>query len=619
LILRRDDPRDGASYHGEGIWGLVTGGTAAVVTTLLAFRSGGYFPSEWGLQLGFFAVAALVVLLVADRISFGRRDLALIAGFAGLAIWSLVSIAWSPGPDGPVLAAERDLVYAGAAVALAVALSRERAPWLLGGVGSGIVVVCVYALATRVVVGTIGDPADTITGSRLAAPIGYANALGALAMLGLLLALGFAFHERRDVRAVAGAALVPLTATLYFTLSRGSMIALGVGVLAFLAVEETGHAVGALPTLFVAPAAAGLLAARSPLLDGGLSLDDARSAGHRLAVEIVLLTIAGGICGVLARPLARSLTPITWLAVATAAAAGAAGVVLLGPGDLAHRATERFRALPPITTGNPTRRLLSASASGRSEYWRVAWRMVAREPVLGEGAGSYERWWLQERPVANDARNAHNLYLETLAETGPVGLALLLVALGVPLAGMVRRGPLVAGAIAAYVGWLVHAFLDWDWQIPGVTLTAVACGAALVKLARDHTLETVELTGLRRTLGLVAIVPLLGVALVAHVGNRAADSSETALEAGRLAPAESEARRARTWMPWAAQPWQLLGEAELASHRDAQARISLRRALARDPDSWVAWYDLTAVTRGSARADALTRARRLNPLAPELR
>ena len=59
--------------------------------------------------------------------------------------------------------------------------------------------------------------------------------------------------------------------------------------------------------------------------------------------------------------------------------------------------------------------------------------MVRDEPLLGTGAGSFEAHWFRERSVAFHARDAHNLYLETLAELGPVGLALLLATLALPL------------------------------------------------------------------------------------------------------------------------------------------------------------------------------------------
>ncbi len=623
-VLRRADPsssprristpqREGGPLTPQ----LATLGVATAVVALLAFRSGGYFPSDWGLELGFFALLALVLALAAERLELGRRDLALVAGLGLLAAWSLASAAWSTGSDGPVLAAERTLVYAAAALALALGLSAARVPWLLAGIGVALLVACGYGLATRLLVGQLGDAEDAVTGTRLAEPIGYANALGALAAMAIVLALGFARHRRREVRAVAGASLVPLASVLYLTLSRGSLLALAVALLVLGAAGGVGETAGSLLVLSLPPAAGVLLTVRSPLLDGGLTIERAQSAGHRLGGELVLLALAGGAAGLVARPLARRLAGAAWLAIAVALAAGAAAVVVAGPADLAHRVAADFRAPPPATEAAPTRRLLSTSSSSRSEYWRVAWAMVEREPLLGEGGGSFERWWLQERPVGNDARNAHNLYLETLAELGAVGLVVLLATLAVPLLAPRRRDPLAAAALAAYAAWLVHAFLDWDWQVPGVTLPALACAGALVVLARDAAGASV-LGRAARIATAASAAALLVVALAIHAGNRAAEASETALAAGDTRRAAAQARRAREWMPWAAAPWRLLGEAQLARGEDAAARRSLRRALEREPASWQAWFDLAAVTRGATRARALARARELNPLAPEL-
>lgn len=84
-------------------------------------------------------------------------------------------------------------------------------------------------------------------------------------------------------------------------------------------------------------------------------------------------------------------------------------------------------------------------------------------------------------------RDARSLYLETLSELGPLGLALLLVALGVPVyvAFRARRHPLVPAAFGAYVAYLLHAGVDWDWEMPAVTLTALFIGASIVVAARS--------------------------------------------------------------------------------------------------------------------------------------
>src|SRR6266508_1361348 len=75
--------------------------------------------------------------------------------------------------------------------------------------------------------------------------------------------------------------------------------------------------------------------------------------------------------------------------------------------------------------------------------------------------------------------DAHSLYLESLAELGPAGLALVLLAFGLPLA-LRRRDALSAAVLPAYLAYLVHAGLDWDWEMPAVTLFGLACGVALV-------------------------------------------------------------------------------------------------------------------------------------------
>jgi O-antigen ligase len=278
-----------------------------------------------------------------------------------------------------------------------------------------------------------------------------------------------------------------------------------------------------------------------------------------------------------------------------------------------------FRKEPPVQTGSLDRRLLSVSGHGRADYWRVAAGMVESDPLLGEGAGGFERNWMQERTAANNARDAHNLYLETLAELGPLGLGLVLVALGAPLlaVGQARTTALASAAAAGFVAFLVHAAVDWDWELPVLVLPALACGMGLLAATRDGT--TVRLTALRRGLVIAPLVLVIGVALVARVGNHAVADAAAALERGDTVDAESAARHARAWAPWSHEPWELLGEAQLAQRHDAAARASLEQAIRRAPEEWRLWFDLAIVSRGPRRTAAITRARELNPLSDEIR
>src|SRR5204863_6389860 len=73
-----------------------------------------------------------------------------------------------------------------------------------------------------------------------------------------------------------------------------------------------------------------------------------------------------------------------------------------------------------------------------------------------------------------------------LGELGVVGLVLVVGSLAVPLAAMARArpSPLVSGATGAYAAFLVHAAVDWDWEMPAVTLAAVTCAGAVLVAAR---------------------------------------------------------------------------------------------------------------------------------------
>jgi O-antigen ligase len=86
-----------------------------------------------------------------------------------------------------------------------------------------------------------------------------------------------------------------------------------------------------------------------------------------------------------------------------------------------------------------------------AELWEEAWSQWQDNPVLGEGAGTYEQYWNEHRPIDHKVRDAHSLYLETLGELGPIGLALLLALVRSPPRSAPH--PLAVGAFGAYVAY----------------------------------------------------------------------------------------------------------------------------------------------------------------------
>jgi hypothetical protein len=219
------------------------------------------------------------------------------------------------------------------------------------------------------------------------------------------------------------------------------------------------------------------------ILAPSLYLTDSRAAELSLALGLVVLVRFG-------RPIPRLLT--------AAIGAGAAVAVAAVAVAIAHQ------------EHNLTARLFGAN---RPHYWHVAWHEVRLNPWLGSGAGTFDRYWLLYRPVSSFARDAHSLYLETLAELGPVGLALLLVALGLPLLVLRhRRDPLLATAAAGYAAYLLHTGVDWDWELPVVTLTGLICGGSLLVATRAD-----DAPELRPWARLALIVPAVALAVLVAV------------------------------------------------------------------------------------------------------
>lgn len=600
---------------------------AAGAVGLTAAVNGGYFPTEWGWPTLAFLLVTVLAVLMRDRLNVGPLELAAVGALSCFALWTVVSISWAGTATEPVLSLERVLVYVAFLAALFLVTPRRSAPLILAGVLVAVTAVCAYALATRLLPGRFETfpPPD---GLQLDAPIGYWNALAILTVVGALVAWGLAANATaRPARALAFAAVPALLTTLYFTFSRGSWVALALGVAVSVAAGRRRlHFLVVLAASAPTAAAALLVAAHSPALrSAGASEHAASAAGHRLAVVVVLCVAVAGAAGWAAPAFERRVH--VGARFQRAVSAFLIGVVLLacagvvvragGPVKLVSRATASFRAPLPQNGGDLNRRFISLSSNGRSEYWRVAWREVVAHPWLGGGAGSYERYWHRDRRTAYEARNAHNLYLETLAELGPLGLALLLVALGLPFAAFLRvRGePAAVAGIAAYTAALAHAAIDWDWQFPAVTLAALACGGAVLITARPDRAARAT-SGRLRGVALGLLLPLVVFAIVTQVGNSALAGSVAALDRQDAASAARLAGRAQDWAPWSAQPWQRLGEAQLAAGDRAAARRSLRHAISLDPTDWTLWNDVAQADSGAARRDALVHAAELNPLGP---
>jgi uncharacterized BrkB/YihY/UPF0761 family membrane protein len=344
------------------------------------------------------------------------------------------------------------------------------------------------------------------------------------------------------------------------------------------------------------------------------------SEGHRLALVLLVVCVSSAFAAAwrVLPLLSARLNRWVSIGVTVALIVGAAlGLVASGGPDALK---QKFTAPPPVTHGQLNNRLFTFSGSYRAPIWHEAWQEYKAHSLVGGGAGSYEGYYLQHRNRSDKVKNAHNLYLETLAELGPVGLVLLLIALLAPLYAAVkaRRRSLVPALAGAYVAFLVHMAVDWDWQVTAVALSGLFCGAAILAAARSDDNEHREISLRTRYALLGAVVVVMVIAFVGLVGNMSLAQASTAAGKGNWSASAKDAKRAHTWAPWSSEPYRVLGEAQLGQGDTKGAIASFNTAIAKSPSDWNLWFDLARATTGNAQRAALRHAKRLNPLSPEI-
>jgi O-antigen ligase len=579
---------------------------AAAPVAWLAANEGGYFPEQWsGPTLVLLWIAMLALIVGGARLP-GRPAVAILGVATLLTAWIGVSAAWSTVPSQSVLELERALLYT-AALAAALLVIHGRADAVLGGVVSAITLVCSYALAVRLFPHAF-DVAESqpFQTAALFEPIGYSNALGAFAAVGLLLALGFAADGgSRLSRVSAAAAVVPLATVVYLAFSRGAWLALAAGLVAAVALAPArvqllaAWLAGPIPC---AALAIGCASQADALLRVEPPVGEAALQGALLCVALVLLSAGAAAASFMAstwRPERRRIPAALALLLVVAALVGA--FVL---------ATDTH--LRPATALGADRGA-SVTLGRRDEFWGAALNAFEERPVTGFGAGAFEQYWLQHRELRRNARDAHNLYLEALAELGAPGLALFAALLGIPIAAAVlaRTRPLVPAAAGGLTVYLAHSVVDWDWEVPALTVAALFVVAALVAMD-DH--ESVALSSKLRALALAILLGASAFSVVALVGNRSGAAAQDALRAGAAAGADAEARRASRWAPWSSHPLRTLADAQLLQGDREAARETIRDALAKGDRDWRLWLTLAIASEGHERRAAFERAEMLNPL-----
>src|SRR5437588_7691714 len=422
------DPLSAPRFDPRRVSGAALLALPAGLITYFAFSSGGSKPGPPAyVAMILCAVLLLRLALARNPIEGFSRPLALAAGaLSAYALLTLLSGSWSNAPGVALVEFDLPLVYLLAMVLFgSVAHSRERLAWLLRLLAVAVTAICACALTTRLLP-HLWPTTPEVGDHRLSFPVGYWNALGLLAAIGVVLCVHLSsdLREPPASRVAAAAALPILATTLFFTFSRG---AIACGIIALVAYALLGRP-RALVTVLLSAGPATLIAITfafdANLLASPTPTDaPAVIQGRHVAMAVLGCVLGAGMLrAVLLRgdvfvnrfalppALRRRAARTAW--VLLAAAALITTLALRGP---IVREYHRFvHTTTPGTAGDLRMRLTDPGNNAVVDMWRGAWRGFESAPLVGQGAGTFAATWAQRRPTDVFVLDAHSLYLEVL-------------------------------------------------------------------------------------------------------------------------------------------------------------------------------------------------------------
>ena len=474
-----------------------------VITGYGMLNRGLYFEELWvpvaAAILGFVFVSLFVGGFYRD---VPRVGWVLVGLMAVLVAVKGLSMIWTISPPETVRELLRSSMYLAAfVVALATAASRRLIGPFMDGMNLIVFAVAGYGVLQKI--NPVEYNPSTRDGVRIGSTLEYANTAAVVLGMGIVLGLARMTQLRQAVyRGLYAAALLIFSPALYFTFSRGGMLALGLALVGLFVLSGNRLQMFANLLLLSGPLAwlvwqaqghENLFALEIP---PGQRLADGTALRTDLIVALVAAFLLQAVYAALVER--YDLVPTVRRVLGVAAVAA----VLVGFGALTYVVLNEQLESGGITSAfieglgakkdkDVNERLTSLSSNNRSAYWSVAWEEWKEHPLTGTGAGTFHYTWLENRPGDSSVRQVHNVYLEQGTETGAfafLALSGFAALLGLYLVWSTwkasgERRLLLAGLTAAVGLYLLHSALEWHWYITSSTLFFFVLAGVATKFA----------------------------------------------------------------------------------------------------------------------------------------
>ncbi|MHB8793160.1 MAG: O-antigen ligase family protein [Thermoleophilia bacterium] len=633
-----------------------------------AFQAGGYFVAErsyGGLWILYLVVLGLLfsLQLKGGMPRLGRVEVGIFAAFA---LWNLASVTWSYYPSRSFDEFIRAVLYlAGFGLFYLYLARREWLSWLGHLFVAIAVITAIRALLGKTLPEVVNDP-DLFGANRLNYPITYWNTMAVFMGMAFLLGLRVLVDKgtRLVTRCVYAPVLFIFLVVIFYTVSRAGIVMLAgaIGVILLTSRYRLRSVMQASVAFFWMLVVVAISYAWLPAMIESKPAENLRnSQGPKLGIVLLLLVVLVAGTQWVLKQLEDRVTISAELGRKIGIAIAVAGGVIVLAGFLGYTSTgsrggpikwtgDRIDAFTSTTRAESTERVeerLFSSQSERYQEYKASWSTFKEHPLIGTGAATWNTSWLKYRPYDMISKDGHSWFFENLAELGIVGAGLMIAFIVVFM--MISIGDLrfMAGYdrelygtfFAACLMLLVHAMIDWDWEMPVIFMSFFMFAGALLRYGQlvrvraeggDEAVEAMrvkhrtkdggsasELFGWAGILGVLCIVAMILTIPPMLAANKMEKAKELDRK-GDVANVDKLARDAQKYNPLDGEPLALEGKSKMALGKLDEAEALILESLDKEPMNDKTWRVLARLYVQTKQTDkavaAIRKSREINPL-----